>query len=84
MSSLDDAYVPDIVPREDVEYFEKGGFGERLGWGDVPALVVVDLTDEFTSDEFSLGRSDVGDAVVDVTSTLLDAARDARIPIVFT
>jgi len=81
---LEDAYVPDVIPTADVEYFEKGGFGGRLGWGETPALLVVDLTEEFTSGEFSLGRSDVGDAVVEATARLLEAAREAGLPVFFT
>lgn len=81
---LEDAYVPDVIPTTDLEYFEKGGFGGRLGWGEAPALLVVDLTKEFTSEEFSLGRSDVGDAVVEATARLLETAREAGVPVFYT
>lgn len=84
MSSIEDSYIPDVVPAEDVEYFKKGKFGDRLGWGKKPAVIVVDLTEEFTCDEYSLGRSDVGDAVVEATSALLDVARKEGLPVVFT
>ncbi|MFB6097319.1 MAG: isochorismatase family protein [Haloferacaceae archaeon] len=76
---LDDAYVPDVVPDEDLEYFERGGHGERIGWGDSPALVLVDLTDEFASE-----RSEAGQRAVDAAATVLEAAREVDAPVVFT
>lgn len=79
MGRLDNAYVPDVVPERDLEYFEKGGHGERIGWGESPALVLVDLTDEFASE-----RSEAGQRAVAAAERLLDAARETEIPIVFT
>lgn len=76
---LDDAYVPDVVPAEDLEYFERGGHGNRIGWGDSPALVLVDLTDEFASE-----RSEAGQRAVDAAARVLEAARAADLPVVFT
>jgi nicotinamidase-related amidase len=75
---FDDAYVPDSVPDQDLEYFDRGGHGARIGWGDSPALVVVDMTDAFVSE-----RSEAGDLAVDAAEQVLAAARDAAIPIVF-
>ncbi len=76
---FDDAYVPDSVPDQDLEYFDRGGHGARIGWGDSPALVVIDMTDAFVSE-----RSAAGDPAVDAAERVLAAARDAAIPIVFT
>lgn len=76
---LDDAYVPEVVPDEDLAYFERGGHGERIGWGDTPALVLVDLTDEFVGE-----REEAGDPAVDAAERVLEASREADLPVVFT
>ena len=57
-------------------------FGERVGMGERPALVVVDLINAFTDPETGLG-SDVG-GVLDRTAALLAAFREHELPRYFT
>lgn len=69
--------------REAAELYEQLGFGRgRVGFGQRPALVVVDLGRAWTDPLSPLG-SDL-EAVVGHTVGLLTLARDARIPIAFT
>lgn len=79
-----DAYVPDRIPDEDLSYFEKGGHGTRIGWGESPAVLVVDMTEEFTSSDYSAGRSDTGERAVSANERLLEAAREANLPVAYT
>jgi maleamate amidohydrolase len=58
------------------------GFGERGGFGHRPALIVVDMTLGFTDPESPLG-SDL-DGPVEAIQKLLEAARQAEIPVIFT
>ncbi len=58
------------------------GFGERGGFGHRPALIVVDMTLGFTDPESPLG-SDL-DGPVEAIQNLLEAARQAEIPVIFT
>src|SRR4051794_5235036 len=58
------------------------GFGERMGPGAPPALVVVDLVNGFTDRESPLWCD--ADAAVAATARLLDAAREAGAPVAFT
>ncbi len=58
------------------------GFGEAGGFGRRPALIVVDLSRGFTDPASPLGTE--MDDVVAATRTMLDAAREAGLPIVFT
>jgi maleamate amidohydrolase len=62
--------------------YEAAGIQRRLGFGQRLAVVVVDLSNAFTSREHPLG-SDMDD-VVAATVRLLDAARAADLPIFFT
>lgn len=82
--SLEQAYVPDLIPEEDRHYYEKGNMGLRIEWGENPCVLVVDMTDEFTQDEYAAGRSDTGSAALEATGRLLDTARSEDIPVVFT
>lgn len=58
------------------------GFGGGAGFGSRPAVVVVDLLEGFTDPESPLG-ADL-DEVVDSTRELLDVARSAGVPVMFT
>lgn len=58
------------------------GFGERMGAGSRPALVVVDLVNGFTDPESPLCCD--ADGAVAATARLLEAARAAGAPVAFT
>lgn len=65
---------------EDV--YETRGFGGRQGAGEHPAIVVVDLIEGFTNPESRLACD--ADSAVAATRELLDAARAAGVPVIFT
>ena len=70
-------YVPDVIPEADREYFaEAGRYGGRVGWGDRPAVLVVDMTLAFTEERPERGRRCVG-----ATEQLLTGAREAGVPV---
>ena len=58
------------------------GFGGRGGFGKRPALIVVDVTLGFTDPESPLA-CDLEEPVANIAK-LLEAAREARIPVIFT
>lgn len=62
--------------------YERAGLDNTVGYGDRPALVVVDLQRGFTDPENPLG-GDLSD-VVERTNQLLDAAHGSGLPVVFT
>jgi len=62
--------------------FEKRGAGGRVGFGERPAVIVIDLALGWTDPEYPMG-ADL-ESVVDATCKVLDAARQADIPIFFT
>ncbi|OEV04291.1 isochorismatase family protein [Streptomyces oceani] len=68
--------------QETDQVYERAGFGARVRRGVRPALVVVDLTRGFTEDDFASG-SDLTQ-VVRSTSELVDAARPAEVPVIYT
>jgi maleamate amidohydrolase len=62
--------------------FEASGFGNRFGFGERPALLIVDMIEGFTSPECPLG-ADVPDTVA-ALQKLLDAARESGSPVFYT
>ncbi|GAA2065782.1 N-carbamoylsarcosine amidohydrolase [Streptomyces albiaxialis] len=64
------------------ETYERAGFGAPVRRGSRPALVVVDLTRGFTEPSFATGADLTG--VVDATSELVEAARPAGVPVLWT
>lgn len=60
----------------------KPGFGGDIGWGEKPALVVIDVTNGFTDPTHPLG-TDMDD-VVAVNAQLIEAARATGVPVFFT
>jgi maleamate amidohydrolase len=61
--------------KTDEEFFKERGFGQTMGFGKKPALIVVDLICGFTDPEMPLGAN--LDAQIDVTNQLIDVSRQA-------
>ena len=64
------------------EVYDRAGFGRRVERGSRPAVVVVDFTYGFTDPQYPTG-ADMSRAVA-ATAHLLEAARAAGVPVVFT
>ncbi|PSP23601.1 carbamoylsarcosine amidase [Halobacteriales archaeon QH_10_65_19] len=64
------------------ELYEENEFGESVGFGDQPALMVIDLINAFTAPDSNLG-SELDD-VLEKTAQLLDAFREHDLPRYFT
>lgn len=89
MSGSADLRLPDNL-RDDVlrhledlrSGFTKRRWGGRMGFGERPAVVVIDLAKAWTDSELVIGSNLEG--VVENTRTILDTARQAEIPVFFT
>lgn len=69
--------------REAREFYKKAGIGAPIGFGERPAVIVVDFTLGFTDPKVSPLGSDY-DAEVSATGRLLDLARELGFPVFFT
>jgi nicotinamidase-related amidase len=69
-------------PDDLVADYRKSGFGESLGCGDAPAVLVVDFARAYLADGSPL-RAPVEGALA-ASLTLIDAARAAGVPVLFT
>jgi nicotinamidase-related amidase len=77
----DDA-TTDAHGDEVARYYDDHEFGSDVGFGDRPALLVIDLINAFTDPETNLGAELSG--VVDATADLLAAFRERDLPRYFT
>lgn len=62
--------------------YERADMDNQIGYGDSPVLIVVDLQTGFTDPETPLGGDLTG--VVERTNTLVDAAHEGDVSVVFT
>ena len=77
----------DIIPEEDLKAYGKRGYGNRMGFGRRPAVVVVDMTNGFVDPKYptaSHTSRTMGGKAVDAIGTLLTEARIRSIPVVYT
>jgi len=63
------------------EQYANKGLGSRIGWGERPALIVVDMANAFTDPSTGLG-SDMS-AELAATKKLLDVFRQLSLPVIF-
>jgi len=64
------------------EQYDRAGFSGRVGWGERPALLVIDMAKAWVDPTERLG-SDLSGVLHSIESLLL-VAREARLPIFFT
>jgi maleamate amidohydrolase len=69
------------APSSDAEFFKQRGFGQKLGFGERPALLVVDMAKAFTNPAMTLGSN--LDSQIAAIQVLLGAAHDRDVPVVF-
>ncbi len=67
--------------KDDEEFFRQRGFGLKIGFGERPALIVIDMLKGFTDPAMPLGSN--LDAEIEAQKPLLAAAHERRIPVLF-
>lgn len=75
--------LAEAIEEIDAYYRSRGIFQERFGFGERPAVVVIDFAYGWTDDAYAGGSRRL-DGPVENTATLLAAARAKQIPIVYT
>ncbi len=75
--------LADAIREMDEYYQQRGIFQDRFGFGEKPAVVVVDFAYGWTDDAYAGGSRRL-DAPVENTAELLEAARRQGIPIIST
>lgn len=68
--------------KSDEEFFAERGFGLRIGFGEKPAVIVIDVINAFTNPGMMLGAN--LDNEIDEINRLVDAAHARGTPVIFT
>ncbi|MEM9682164.1 MAG: isochorismatase family protein [Pseudomonadota bacterium] len=68
--------------QNEIDVYERQGYGNSSGFGERPAVLVVDFVNGF-ADPDQFGGGNIGDAIEN-TAKLLAAARTATVPIAYT
>ena len=66
---------------EDTKFFAARGFGQKIGFGDRAALIVIDYMNAFTDPSMPLGAN--ADKEIEQTNRLIDEAHAHNIPVIF-
>ena len=84
----------DVISDQDRAVFEAAGYGQRGGFGERPAVLVVDVTHDFCGDRpepilesikrFRNSCGEVAWQALPHIRELLEAARAARVPVIYT
>jgi maleamate amidohydrolase len=67
--------------QDDAEFFTSRGFGQRIGFGERPVLMVIDMVRAFTDQTALLGAN--LDKEIAAIVPLLEAAHDREVPVIF-
>ncbi len=67
--------------KDDEEFFKARGFGIKIGFGERPALIVIDMLKGFTDPKMPLGASLDGE--IEAQKPLLEVAHQRNIPVIF-
>jgi nicotinamidase-related amidase len=73
--------MADRPASNDAEFFAQRGFGQRIGFGERPALIIIDMATAFTDASAALGSN--LDSQIAAIVPILAAARARDIPIFF-
>jgi len=65
----------------DAAFFAARGFGQRIGFGERPALVVIDMLKAFTDETAMLGAN--LDSEIAAIAPLIEAAHARAVPVIF-
>ena len=71
----------DSKTQNDAEFFAARGFGQRIGFGERPALVIIDMLKAFTDETAPLGAN--LDKEINAIVPLLEVAHGRGIPAIF-
>jgi maleamate amidohydrolase len=67
--------------KDDEEFFRQRGFGLKIGFGERPAVIVIDMLKGFTDAAMPLGSN--LDREIEAQKPLLKIAHDRAIPVIF-
>lgn len=81
---MKERYVPKSLPAEDFAVHERCGWGRPFGFGERPAVLVVDMCRYFTEPQYPYSCPETGIPTANAIADLLVVARSAGLPVLYT
>lgn len=81
--SPNQGYIPDVIPEADREARRRGGMGQRVGFGERIAVIVIDMCRYTVEERSPLSCGEMGWTACHAIAKLLDVARPRGIPIIY-
>lgn len=78
-----EGYIPDIIPQRDREVRRRAGLGQRVGFGQRIAVIVIDMCRYTVEDRSPLSCGASGHGACRAIARLLEVARPRGIPIIY-
>lgn len=78
-----DGYIPDVVPEVDREVRRRAGLGQRVGFGERIALIVIDMCRYTVEERSPLSCGDAGWRATRAIARILEVARPRGVPIIY-
>lgn len=76
-------YIPDIIPEKDRQVRQRAGLGQRVGFGERIAVIVIDMCRYTVEERSPLSCGELGWTACHAIARLIDAARPRGIPIIY-
>lgn len=76
-------FIPDIIPEEDRQVRQRAGLGQRVGFGERIAVIVIDMCRYTVEDRSPLSCGELGWTACHAIAKLLEVARPRGIPIIY-
>lgn len=76
-------YIPDVIPEKDREVRRRSGLGQRVGFGERIAVIVIDMCRYTVEERSPLSCGELGWTACRAIARLLDVARPRNIPIIY-
>jgi nicotinamidase-related amidase len=76
-------YIPEVIPEHDREVRRRAGLGQRVGFGQRIAVIVIDMCRYTVEERSPLSCGEMGRTACSAIARILDVARPRGIPIIY-
>lgn len=76
-------YIPEIIPEHDREVSRRAGLGQRVGFGQRVAIIVIDMCRYTVEERSPLSCGEMGWTACHAIARLLNVARPRGVPIIY-
>lgn len=76
-------FIPDVIPQHDRDVRQRAGIGQRVGFGERIAVIVIDMCRYIVEERSPLNCGEQGWTATHAIAKLIEAARSRGIPVIY-